>query len=90
MTPASATGGSTPRSSLPSSPAIPMLAERLVANLVDNAVRYNDADGDIWISTRATADGSRLTVANTGPLISRGGCQPHLPALRAAQRPHVA
>jgi signal transduction histidine kinase len=40
----------------------PVLAERLVANLVDNAVRYNAASGDIWISTS--------TVANTGPLIS--------------------
>jgi signal transduction histidine kinase len=48
----------------------PVLAERLVANLVDNAVRYNIAAGDIWISTRATAGFSQLTVANTGPVIS--------------------
>jgi signal transduction histidine kinase len=48
----------------------PLLAERLIANLVDNAVRYNLAAGDIWISTGATADGSQLTVANTGPVIS--------------------
>jgi signal transduction histidine kinase len=48
----------------------PVLAERLIANLVDNAARYNVAGGDIWISTR-TADGaSLLTVANTGPVIS--------------------
>ena len=33
----------------------PMLLERLVANLVDNAVRYNTADGDIWITTRTVA-----------------------------------
>ena len=32
-----------------------MLVERLVANLVDNAVRYNSAAGDIWISTRTVA-----------------------------------
>ena len=48
----------------------PVLAERLIANLVDNAARYNLPAGDIWISTRTTADGSQLTVANTGPVIS--------------------
>jgi signal transduction histidine kinase len=48
----------------------PVLAERLVANLVDNAVRYNTAAGDIWISTRTIAGSSQLTVANTGPLVS--------------------
>ena len=47
-----------------------MLVERLVANLVDNAVRYNTAAGDIWISTRTVAGNSHLIVANTGPLIS--------------------
>jgi signal transduction histidine kinase len=48
----------------------PVLAERLIANLVDNAVRYNSAAGDIWISTRAMAGRSELTVSNTGPVIS--------------------
>jgi signal transduction histidine kinase len=47
----------------------PMLSERLVANLVDNAARYNVPGGDIWINTCGTADGSQLTVANTGPVI---------------------
>jgi signal transduction histidine kinase len=48
----------------------PVLAEHLVANLVDNAVRYNLPGGDIWISTRTTAGSSRLTVANAGPVVS--------------------
>jgi signal transduction histidine kinase len=48
----------------------PVLAEHLIANLVDNAVRYNIAAGDIWISTRTMAGSSQLTVANTGPVIS--------------------
>jgi signal transduction histidine kinase len=48
----------------------PVLAERLIANLVENAVRYNVAGGDIWVSTQARAGSSQLTVANTGPLIS--------------------
>jgi signal transduction histidine kinase len=47
----------------------PVLIERLVANLVDNAARYNTADGDIWISTHTVAGDSRLTVSNTGPVI---------------------
>jgi signal transduction histidine kinase len=48
----------------------PMLAERLIANLVDNAVRYNAADGDIWVSTRTAEGSSQLIVANTGEVIS--------------------
>jgi signal transduction histidine kinase len=48
----------------------PVLAERLIANLVDNAVRYNHTDGDVWISTGTTAGSVQLTVANTGPVIN--------------------
>jgi signal transduction histidine kinase len=48
----------------------PVLAERLIANLVDNAIRYNHARGDIWITTCTVAGSSQLTVANTGPVIS--------------------
>ena len=36
----------------------PVLTERLIANLVDNAARYNTAAGDIWISTRTDAGSS--------------------------------
>ena len=44
-----------------------LLAERLVANLVGNAVRHNLAGGKVEIST-ATRDGRAvLSVANTGP-----------------------
>jgi signal transduction histidine kinase len=48
----------------------PVLVEHLIANLVDNAVRYNAAAGDIWVSTGTAAGSSQLTVANTGPVIS--------------------
>jgi signal transduction histidine kinase len=48
----------------------PVLAERLIANLVDNAIRYNLPDGDVWISTRTSAGRGELTVANTGPVVS--------------------
>jgi signal transduction histidine kinase len=49
----------------------PVLLERLVANLVDNALRYNAPSGDLWLST-STVDGqATLVVANTGPVIAR-------------------
>jgi signal transduction histidine kinase len=48
----------------------PVLVERLVANLVDNAARYNTAAGDIWVSTRTVAGKSHLTVTNTGTPVS--------------------
>jgi len=50
----------------------PVLAERLIANLVDNAIRYNLPGGEVWVSTRAVAGGSELVVANTGPVIDPG------------------
>jgi signal transduction histidine kinase len=42
------------------------LVESLVANLLDNAIRHNVADGTVEISTGSTLDGARLTIANTG------------------------
>ncbi|MFI6584471.1 sensor histidine kinase [Embleya sp. NPDC050493] len=46
------------------------LVERLVANLVDNAVRHNVPGGNIEVATSSTpAGGATLTVANTGPII---------------------
>ena len=47
----------------------PGLAERLVANLVDNAIRYNAAGGQVEIGTGTRAGRPYLTVANTGPVI---------------------
>jgi signal transduction histidine kinase len=48
------------------------LAERLVANLFDNAVLHNVAHGSIEVAT-ATQDGHAvLSVSNTGPVIERG------------------
>ena len=53
----------------------PVLAVHLVANLVDNAIRYGDTAGDVWITTRTTAGSSELIVANTGPVISAGDAE---------------
>jgi signal transduction histidine kinase len=47
----------------------PVLLERLIANLVDNAVCYNVPGGDVWVTT-STVDGRpTVVVANTGPAI---------------------
>ena len=47
----------------------PVLAERLIANLVDNAIRYNLPGGEVWVSTRTVGGSGELTVANTGPVV---------------------
>jgi signal transduction histidine kinase len=46
-----------------------MLLERLVANLLDNAERYNVADGTVEISTAARDATSVLRVVNTGAVV---------------------
>jgi signal transduction histidine kinase len=45
------------------------LAERLAANLVDNAVRHNVPGGWIEVATGVRSGRSVLSVANTGPVI---------------------
>jgi signal transduction histidine kinase len=47
----------------------PRLVESLVANLVDNALRYNTPGGRVHIATSTTAGRARITVRNTGPVI---------------------
>ena len=48
----------------------PSLAESLVVNLVDNAVRHNMAGGHVEISTTITSGRAAVSVSNTGQLIS--------------------
>ena len=45
------------------------LVERLVANLVSNAIRHNRPGGRIEVATRAQGSHAVLVVANTGPRI---------------------
>jgi signal transduction histidine kinase len=47
-----------------------VLLERLIANLLDNAERYNIAGGTVAISTTAHDATSVLRVANTGAVVS--------------------
>jgi signal transduction histidine kinase len=46
-----------------------VLVERLVANLVDNAIRYNIEGGSIEVETGVFDGQSYLSVTNTGPLV---------------------
>jgi signal transduction histidine kinase len=46
-----------------------VLLERLVANLLDNAERYNIAGGTVTISTTAHDTTSVLRVVNTGAVV---------------------
>jgi signal transduction histidine kinase len=48
----------------------PGLIERLISNLVDNAVRHNIDGGRVEISTRQQGDRALLVVENTGQLIA--------------------
>jgi len=46
-----------------------VLLERMIANLVENAVRHNISDGWIGIRTIQQHDSAVFEIANTGPLI---------------------
>jgi signal transduction histidine kinase len=48
----------------------PELAQRLVINLVDNAIRHNQDNGHIILTTGIRAGRAFLSVANTGPVIA--------------------
>jgi len=50
----------------------PQLIERLVANLVANAVRHNVRGGRIDVTTYAGTQHAIFTIANTGPVIPAG------------------
>jgi signal transduction histidine kinase len=47
----------------------PRLAERLVANLVDNAIGHNQPAGWVRIETASRAGRAELSVANSGPAV---------------------
>jgi signal transduction histidine kinase len=64
-------GGIHLKTALAAAPATgdPSLAESLVTNLIDNAIRHNRPGGRAEITTALTDSGAALTVSNTGPLI---------------------
>jgi signal transduction histidine kinase len=48
----------------------PLLLERMVANLVDNAVRYNRPSGSIDLATATDAGVATLSIHNTGTAVA--------------------
>ena len=61
----------TVQAALEAAPAIgdPVLIERLVTNLIDNAVRHNTPDGWVQVATGTREGMAFIDVANGGPLI---------------------
>jgi signal transduction histidine kinase len=61
----------TVQAALEPAPAVgdPVLVERLVTNLIDNAIRHNAADGWIQVATGTRGGMAFIDVANGGPLI---------------------
>ena len=67
----------------------PQLAERLAANLIDNALRHNLPGGRVEVATGTRDSRALLTVANTGPAVPAAAINTALPAVPAARRrPH--
>jgi signal transduction histidine kinase len=62
------------QTTITAAPAIgdPRLAQRLVANLVDNALRHNVTGGHITVATRTESGHAVLVIANSGPVIPLG------------------
>jgi signal transduction histidine kinase len=47
----------------------PVLLERIVQNLVQNAIDYNTPEGWVSVSTATRGNGAELTVRNCGPVV---------------------
>jgi signal transduction histidine kinase len=50
----------------------PRLLERLIRNLIDNAIRHNIPGGQVEVITELRARHAVLTVSNTGPVVPAG------------------
>ena len=56
----------------------PRLAERLIANLVDNALRHNAPGGYVEVVTGTRSSRAVLSVINTGPVVPAEAMAPTL------------
>jgi signal transduction histidine kinase len=63
--------GVTARRDLGSAPTVgdPVLIERLVQNLVENAIRHNHEGGELSVATRGHGGQAEVVVTNTGPVV---------------------
>jgi signal transduction histidine kinase len=50
----------------------PRLLERLIRNLIDNAIRHNVPNGHVEVTAQRRAGHAVLTVTNTGPIVPPG------------------
>ncbi|WP_311931695.1 HAMP domain-containing sensor histidine kinase [Microbispora sp. H11081] len=48
----------------------PLLLERCLVNLLENAIKYNVRDGEVWVRSREDETGVSVTVENTGPPVA--------------------
>ncbi|MEU4224738.1 HAMP domain-containing sensor histidine kinase [Nonomuraea sp. NPDC026600] len=48
----------------------PLFLERCVFNLLENAIKYNVRDGEVWVSVRPDGGGAVIVVENTGSPVS--------------------
>lgn len=64
----------------------PALLERIVANLIDNALRYNEPGGFIEVRTRSYAAKARLQVSNSGAVIAAAEAKRLAEAFRRLDR----
>jgi signal transduction histidine kinase len=66
----------------------PALLERLMANLLDNAVRHNDDRGIVEMAVGSDGEEAWVTVSNTGPAVPRAAlARLFEPFERAGERP---
>jgi signal transduction histidine kinase len=63
----------------------PGLVERLVGNLVENAVRHNVTGGTVSVTTRRDGDLALLEVTNTGPIMDPAALPGLIEPFRRAQ-----
>jgi signal transduction histidine kinase len=87
---ADAAGAATVSTSLAPAPTSgdPALVERLIANLLDNALRHNDERGLVEVSTGSEAGEAFITVSNTGPVLTAASLSRLFePFQRAGERP---
>jgi signal transduction histidine kinase len=66
-----------------------VLLERCVANLVENAIKYNHEDGRVWVLTGEAAGSSYVRVENTGPPVAAADTEAIFEPFRRLTRDRV-